>query len=218
MSNKAYHRTHCKVCGDEITDGTQFSTCSNHRRGWNKRELPTCPCGKPAENIRSKYCGEEHRKKWGIKPPVAMITHTCQACGNDFERPHFYPGKKMFCSLKCSNIQHSRKRAQHYRFGKVVLNGSYELRFIACMLRFNIDWAPWPDDRPFVRDGHEYRPDFLVNGRAIEVKGWEPEDHPQRAMRAAWDLSEPLVVIDEDALKLLEVGCNAHDILTPLNS
>lgn len=176
----------------------------------SQREVnyPECKvCGISTGSYNRIYC-DEHRPSRPGRKPMPRKTAICQnpECGEEFSRPGTWPGQMMFCSLQCSNAQHSRKRAQHYRFGEVNLNSSYELRFIACMARFGVKWEPWPNDRPFVHDGHEYRPDFLVNGCAVEVKGWEPEDHPQRAMRAAWNLPEPLVVIDEAKLKSLEAG------------
>lgn len=207
----------CPTCGSHFVKKRPdqvFCQKSCVRHGG--RQWPICPCGTQTDSYMKKYCCTEHRVKWGgKKPPVRMVSHVCQnpACGRTFERPHFYPNKKMFCSIKCSNACHSRKRAQHYRFGEVNLNSGYELRFIACMLRFETEWEPWPDDRPFERDGHEYRPDFLVNGHAIEVKGWDHPDSPQPAMRAAWDLPEPLVVIDLAKLKLLEQGLNVDGIV-----
>jgi hypothetical protein len=135
-----------------------------------------------------------------------------------FERPHFYPNKKMFCSISCSNQQHSRKRAQHYRFGGVTLNGSYELRFVACLERLAIEWKPWPDDRPFIRDGHEYRPDFLVAGHAVEVKGWDRPNSSQPEMRVAWDFPEPLIVVDRELLERLERILSQETWITALTT
>lgn len=197
----------CKVCG-EPTQHTQRDTCPDHRRGWQKRELATCPCGQPAENIRSKYCCVEHRKKWGRKPAVKMVEHVCQTCGDTFERPHFYPTKGMFCSIECSNRQHSRKRARHYQFGDLNLNSSFELRFVACLERLKVKWSPWPDDRPFVYSvngvEHTYTPDFLVGGLAVETKGWDHPDSTQPVGRHAWDFPEPLCLVNRERLNECE--------------
>ena len=208
----------CVVCG-EPTMHTQRITCPDHRKDWTPRELVTCPCGKPAATLKSKYCSEDCRKEWGKKKaPTRMVTHTCQCCGEDFERPYWYPNKKMFCSIKCSNEQHSRKRARHYQFGDLNLNSTYELRFVACLERLQIAWEPWPDDRFFPYEGHEYRPDFLVAGMAIETKGWDHPDSMQPAARTAWDLPEPLVVVKRDNLDRLERIFNREQFLTSLSS
>lgn len=198
----------CVVCG-EPTQHTQRTTCPEHRRGYSRQELATCPCGQPAANFKSKYCSDPCRKKWGVKPPTRMVTHSCQACGKDFERPHYYPGKKMFCSLACSNTQHSRKRARHYQFGDLNLNSSFELRFVACLERLQIEWEPWPDDDPQVYEHedtgpHTYTPDFRLPGLAIETKGWDHPDSIQPLGRAAWDKPETLVIVDRGMLNELE--------------
>ena len=197
MSKKAYHRTHCKVCGDEITDGTQFSTCEQHRRGWNKRELATCPCGLPAENIRSKYCGEVCRNKWGIKPPVKMITHTCIGCGEDFERPHYYPGKKKYCSNKCSHKQVKKVRDKFIADlpeGAVVFHSGWEIRFWAACLRFDIPIRSY--DGPDIQTpAGNYRPDFIVNDDTlVDVKGWLRPEGAVKIDTAA------VLIIDKKAL------------------
>jgi ribosomal protein L28 len=205
MSKKAYHRTHCKVCGDEITDGTQFSTCKQHRRGWNKRELTTCPCGQPAENIRSKYCGEVCRKKWGIKPPVKTITHTCLGCGKDFERPHFYPGKKNYCSNKCSHSQQKKVRDKfilNLNEHAVVFHSGWEIRFWAACLRFNIPIRSY-DGPDLITAVGTYRPDFIVHDSlVVDVKGWLRPESAEKISKAT------VLMIDKEALLAFEAdGC-----------
>lgn len=179
--------------------------------------FPQCKvCGVSTESYNRIYC-EEHRPKAG-RPASPRKTATCQnpRCGEEFSRPGTWPGQMMFCSLKCSNEQHSRKRAQHYKHGEVNVNGSYELRFLACLARLNIPWEPFPDDQPFVHDGHTYTPDFVVEGMVIEVKGGERPGHPQIAMRAAWDRPEPLVLVDREKLGQLERIFNREQFLASL--
>lgn len=173
-------------------------------RGKGRAHL-VCPCGVNTGSYQKKYCCDEHRERWGKKKaPVRMVTHICQNCDKPFERPWNYPNKKMFCSIKCSNQQHSRYRARHYEFGQFHLTSSYELRFVACLERLDIPWKPWPDDRPFEYGGHEYRPDFLVDGMAVETKGWDHPNSTQPEIRAAWNMSEPLVMVDREMLGRLE--------------
>ena len=209
----------CTQCGKVFSNyhrqsqNTCSVKCAAQARSKGRNYPPCEVCGEPTGSYYRAFCDEHLGTRKGRRPMERKVA-ICKACGEEFSRPGTWPGQMMFCSLKCSNQQHSRKRARHYQFGDLNLNSSYELRFIACMERFGVQWSPWPDDCPFVHNGHEYRPDFLVNGNAIEVKGWEPPDHPQRAMRAAWNRPERLVLIDEPILKLLEVGSDVEDIMT----
>lgn len=210
----------CPTCGEHFAcvRPEQVYCSKKCIRGKGRAHL-VCPCGINTGSYQKKYCCDEHREKWGKKKaPTRMVTHTCQNCGEDFERPYWYPNKKMFCSIKCSNQQHSRYRAQHYKFGQLHLASSYELRFAACLERLHIQWSPWPDDRPFVHDGHEYRPDFLVDGLAIETKGWDHPDSPQPALRAAWNMPEPLVLVSRTLLNECEHIFNPQRFLGVLHT
>lgn len=200
----------CPTCGEHFIKARPNQIfCQKKCIRHGGKNHPICPCGVQTDSYMKKYCCTEHRVRWGgKKAPTKMVTHICQnpGCpnGGTFERPIWYPGKKMFCSIDCSNACPSRNRARHYQFGDLNLNSSYELRFVACLERLNLSWEPWPTDRPFYHDGHRYDPDFLVSGIAIEVKGGEQEDHPQRVKREAWNFPEPLVVVDREKLGKLE--------------
>lgn len=210
-------------CGKEFTHFKRQNqrTCSPECRNKvtaRQRDInyPECrTCGVSTGSYNRVYC-DEHRPNRPGRKPLPRKTAVCRTCGEDFSRPGTWPGQMMFCSLKCSNAQHSRKRARHYQFGDLNLNSSYELRFVACLERLQIYWQPWPDDRFFDHNGHEYRPDFIVNGHAIEVKGWDHPDSSQPAARAAWNLPEPLVIVTRDRLNELERIFNQSQFLESL--
>ena len=135
----------------------------------------------------------------------------CQNCGREFVRPTFSSSKMMFCSLTCSNSKPSYIRIKRYNFGDLELEGSYELRFIACCERFKIDWKMWDKQDFFTwidSNGrtHEYRPDFVIqlNGQSvvIEVKGYT-ESYQQEAHKQ-WSRSEELLIVDQHVLEHFE--------------
>lgn len=208
----------CPTCGETFAcTHPKQKFCSRPCIRSKGRSHNVCPCGESTGSYSRLYCSPEHRAKYGKKkPPVRMVSRTCQVCGDEFERPHHYPGKMMFCSVSCSNRQHSRYRQQHFKFGNVHLSSGYELRFLACLLRHKVDWSPWPDDDPFLYEGHEYRPDFRVGDVAVEVKGYEPEDHPQRRARELWDREETLVEVGETELVRLERCLSRSEFLRGL--
>lgn len=115
----------------------------------------------------------------------------------------------LYCSLECSKQEPSYRRIKRYSFGNLNAEGGYELRFLACLQRLNIDWEPWPDADPVrytTADGKErtYTPDFLVEGMAIEVKGLDDPNGNQFFARANWTRDEPLVLVDREKLAQLE--------------
>jgi hypothetical protein len=177
----------CTVCG-EPTQHTQRNTCPRHRRGWQPREVPVCPCGQPAENVRSKYCSEEHRKQWGRKPPVEMVTKTCLGCGEEFTRPWFFPGKMKYCSNACSHKQIKKVRDKFIADlpdGAVVFHSGWEIRFWAACLRFDIPIRSY--DGPDIQTSvGTYRPDFIVTDREriVDVKGYLRDESAQKINEA----------------------------------
>lgn len=198
----------CVVCG-EPTQHTQRTTCPQHRRGQAVREIATCPCGQPAANIRSKYCSDEHRKKWGRKPPVEMVTKTCLACGEEFTRPWYFPGKLKYCSNKCAHIEVKKVRDKFIAdlpVGAVVFKSGWEVRFAAVCMRLDIDWRRY--DGPDIETSQGiYRPDFIVgpDSLIIEVKGWE--ERPGTPEKLA---ESGVLVIGKAHLEILE-GCSYAD-------
>ena len=213
MSSKAYHRTHCKVCDAPITDGTQFATCLDHRRNWSQRELATCPCGQPAQNLRSKYCGAECRRKWGRKPPLRMVGHVCLCCGKSFTLPWNYPSKGKYCSNACAHRQVKKVRDKFIADlpeGAVVFHSGWEIRYWAVCLRRDIPIRSY--DGPDIETSQGiYRPDFIVgDGKVVDVKGWmRPESQIKIEESRAQGVE--VTVVDKAALLALEQGA-PHDL------
>jgi hypothetical protein len=220
----------CVVCGKEFTyfkrqdQRTCSALCRNKLTG-SQREInfPACRvCGISTGSYNRVYC-DEHRPSRPGRKPMARRESICEGCGQKFSRPGTWPGKMMFCSLECSNANHSSRRARHYQHGDWNLNGSYELRFAACLDRLSIKWRRWPNDDPFIYrtpDGktHEYRPDFLVDEKfAVETKGWKGNpDSNQPYAYEQWDWPEKLIVIGRDDLTALEHIFNRQQFLDAL--
>ena len=200
------YRTHCKVCDAPITDSTQRTTCLEHRQRQTVRVVATCPCGKPAENIRAKYCGPECRKKWGKKPPARMVTKTCLGCGEEFSRPHYFPGKMNYCSNACSHRQQKKVRDKfilNLNEHAVVFHSGWEIRFWAVCLRFDIPIRSYDGPDITTSEG-VYRPDFIVNDQVVDVKGWLRPESAAKIGEAREQVD--VMLIDESALCALESG------------
>lgn len=210
MPSREY-RTHCKKCGGKIA-GTQHVTCVSCRKPMAKRELATCPCGKPAENIRSKYCGKACRDKHGVRPPAKTVTKVCLGCGNEFTRPHYYPGKLKYCSNACSHKQVKSVRDKFIADlpeGAVVFHSGWEIRFWAACLRWGIPIRSY--DGPDIETSvGAYRPDFIAGGRIVEVKGYlRPESEIKISEARAQGVEVVVIGLEQldalESLGLLEI-------------
>lgn len=129
----------------------------------------------------------------------------------------------MYCSLECSKKDPSYRRIKRYQFGNLNAEGGYELRFLACLQRLLIDWEVWPDDKGVAYQtpngkAHAYTPDFLVDGMAIEVKGWvENPESTQGFAHEQWNRPEPLVLVGRESLAELERVFNKEQFLMILH-
>ena len=203
----------CPTCGKRfLCVRPSQKYCSRDCIQGKGRTHLVCPCGTVTGSYIKKYCCPEHHEKYKKrKPPPRMDQHICVGCGEGFERPHFYPGKKKYCSNKCSHKQVKSVRDKFISDlpeGAVVFHSGWEIRFWSVCLRFDIPIRSY--DGPDIQtSAGVYRPDFiidtLVGERIVEVKGLiRPESDVK--MQESKDSGHKLWVIDEDTLLALEDG------------
>lgn len=200
----------CVTCESEFNPShPRQEACSRACIPKKGRQHLTCPCGVNTGSYQKKYCCPEHREKWGKKkPPPRMITYTCLGCGDDFERPHWYPNKKKYCSNACSHRQVKKVRDKFIADlpdGAVVFHSMWEVRFVAACERFDIPWRSY-DGPDIVTSEGIYRPDFIINTTTVvDVKGWlRPESAVKIDQARAQGLS--VVTITKEDLLALECG------------
>ena len=206
----------CIECGDRFTpNGSAQRYCDKcggpkrHYENYIQRHVGKCPCGQDAIPGR-KYCSDEHRIKYGWvgRPPNPPITFTCLGCAQEFTIPGWKSNRKRkYCSNECA------KREQKKGWGKVgvetpdgvlVLRSMYELRFVAVCERHGWDWRNY-DGPAFETPLGKYRPDFVVEGEVVEVKGWVNDR--SRAVRAsAREAGVKVRLVDIRLLERLEDG------------
>lgn len=177
------------------------------RGPYKRREKKTCPCGTPVAGVL--YCSPECRKLYGrYKKSRPLRTITCLGCAEDFTIPDWECNRKRkYCSNECA------KREQKKGWGKVgvetpdgvlVLRSMYELRFVAVCERHGWDWRNY-DGPAFDTPLGKYRPDFVVEGEVVEVKGWVNDR--SRAVRAsAREAGVKVRLVDIRLLERLEDG------------
>lgn len=190
-----------------------------------EKNYPECQtCGISTGSYNRIYCDEHRPSRPGRKPGVRR-EGVCQNpdCGQEFTRPGSWAGQMMFCSLDCSNKVPSYRRIKRYSFGNLNAEGGYELRFLACLQRLNVDWEPWPDAEKIeyaTPDGktHNYTPDFIVEDMVVEVKGQDELNENQVHARATWNRPDRLVLVDRERLSRLERLFNRQQFLVTLSS
>ena len=193
----------CPTCGDHfVCVRPEQKYCSRKCIPAPGRKHNVCPCGVNTGSYQKKYCCDEHREQWGSKKaPARMVTHTCLGCGEDFERPHYYPGKKKYCSNKCA---HREVKSVRDKFildlndKAIVFHSMWEVRFVAACERFDIPWRRY--DGPDIQTPvGVYRPDFIVNDdTVVEVKGWLRSGNAEKISNTT------VLVIDKEALLAFE--------------
>lgn len=218
-------------CGKEFTyfkrqdQRTCSPACRNKVTAMQRENnYPECrTCGVSTGSYNRIYC-DEHRPNRPGRKPLPRKTAVCQNpdCGQEFSKPGTWPGAMMFCSLDCSNKAPSYRRIKRYSFGNLNAEGGYELRFLACLQRLNIEWEPWPDDAPIrytTPDGkaRTYTPDFRVEDLVVEVKGQDELNENQAYARSHWSLPEPLIIVDRERLGRLEKMFNRQQFLDALS-
>lgn len=138
-----------------------------------------------------------------------MVTHVCVGCGEEFERPWFYPGKLKYCSNACSHKQVKKVRDKFIADlpeGAVVFHSGWEIRFWSVCLRLDIPIRSY--DGPDIQTSQGiYRPDFIIgpDDLIVEIKGWE--DRPGTPERLA---ESGVLVIGKSHLEVFE-GCSYPD-------
>lgn len=169
----------CETCGKHfvcVRPKQRFCSKKCIRTG---RSHLICPCGINTGSYQKKYCCPEHREKWGKKKaPTRMVTHTCLACGKDFERPYWYPNKNRYCSNRCSHAQQKKVRDKYVlslNEHAVVFHSGWEVRFWAACERFSVPIRSY--DGPDIETSlGNYRPDFVITlpsgEQIVDVKGW----------------------------------------------
>jgi predicted nucleic acid-binding Zn ribbon protein len=194
----------CPTCGKHFRCGRPDQVfCSRQCIRGGGKNHPVCPCGVQTDSYMKKYCCTEHRVLYGNKKtPVRMIEHICLGCGKTFTRPHYYPGKKKYCSNACSHKQVKKVRDKFIADlpeGAVVFHSGWEIRFWAVCLRVGVPIRSY--DGPDIQTSAGiYRPDFMVgDDLVVEVKGWE--DRPGTPERLA---ESGVIMVGKEHLARLE--------------
>lgn len=174
---------------------------------------PECfVCGVGLESKTSHYC-DEHRPKGGRRSRLPLRIEPCRICGVEVTRPGSYDSKFLYCR-EHKGMGQSLRSLKRFEIGKekTMVEGGYELRFLAICYRFQFSFVQFPYEKSLKYLDLEgeirtYTPDFVVTfGKTtvtVEVKG--DVNHIQEWKWHSWrDSGQKLLVIALEELIELE--------------
>lgn len=187
--------------GLSVPSGTRAGSS----RGSYSKVEKKCPCGNRV--FTTKYCSHECILKYGKTGRTygSRKSAVCLGCGEAFTRPASYPSTMKYCSNRCAKKEQKRgwsKTAVVLGEDVLILRSMYELRFVAVCERRGWDWRSY--DGPDIQtSAGTYRPDFIVNGRTVEVKGLHGEESRTKVEEAR-EQGHDIWLVQIDELKELE--------------
>jgi hypothetical protein len=131
----------------------------------------------------------------------------CVRCGAHFEvQPH---STKKFCSHYCSQKGKNKENTGGYRPGSgrakpgyykgIYCGSTWELAWVIYQLDHNISFKRFEGALEY--DGIKYVPDFLQNGKIIEIKGYESPQSVDRKNKVALMHGYEVIVKRRDDLR-----------------
>lgn len=126
---------------------------------------------------RSKLAGKPGHNVNKGKKLVSRMVASCGHCGLEFEKTE-KSGRK-FCSLACSKkvaggYRDGSGRAKSGYYKGVYCGSTYELAWVIYQLDHNTQFERFP--KTLEHEGRKYIPDFLQDGKIVELKGYESEE------------------------------------------
>lgn len=197
----------CKQCGKEIPEGRKFcnSSCAakynnkhRTRKPWTKEQRKRASCRelKRVSNLRTKGLSVK-------RDGSPYVSYTCKVCGKQFTREskrrdfgiHMYDFNFKYCSPECAKQAYDtwRQSTGGYRKGSgrgkagwyhnIWCDSSWELAFVVFCIDSGYTIKRSSEKRKYTFEGqeHTYHPDFEVNGKLFEIKGYVTEQWKAKA-------------------------------------
>lgn len=133
------------------------------------------------------------------KGRVKFFNLTCVNCKTSFVAKK----KRDYCTRKCNpNIGGYREgsgRAKTGRYKGIYCGSTWELVWVIYQLDNNIPFTRFPS--VLKKDGLTYVPDFLQDGKIIEIKGYENLESVNKKTKLANELGYEVIIARKDDLK-----------------
>ena len=175
-------------------------------------------CEKTLENLYAQklFCGRVCRivgAELGIRYTPIFIDKECLSCGETFQEKIGTADRlqKKYCTHACYlkvNKKAGKRFVSLLNDDAVVFHSSWELRFAATCMRFDIPCRRYDGD-PISTTAGDYYPDFIVgrNDDIIEIKGYIEKSAEVKIETAHKILGDRYkVLLEEDLKKFEETG------------
>lgn len=186
-------------CRTKFCSRTCSTTANNKKRHINGWKLSTESKCKISTGVR----------KNGYRRPRKQISLTCVQCQTTFNT---WPSHKrrLYCSKKCrgqdkslyqncGGVRKGSGRSKSGWYNEIYCGSTYELAWVIWMLEHNQPFIRNTEGFDYVYNDsmHKYYPDFIVNGKYVEIKGYEIEKDTYK-----WKMfPHPLIVLKKKDLK-----------------
>lgn len=132
-----------------------------------------------------------------------MLTRICIGCNKEFS-VKFKSSTKKYCNLKCAcqlngGYRSGSGRAKSGYYKGFYCGSTWELCWLIFQLDHNKNVLRFPGILEF--DGIKYIPDFLQDGKIIEIKGYEDKISVDRKTEVAQQNGYSVEVLRFEALK-----------------
>lgn len=183
----------CPKCGNEHDRTGLFCSrsCANSReRPQELRDrLSLANKGKPGH---TKTKGREY---------VPRYVKSCLKCDGSFRTTN---KEKKYCSAECAKLnsggyREGSGRAKTGYYKGIYCGSTYELVWVVYQLDHNIPFERFDGCLEF--DGRKYFPDFLQNGKIVEIKGYEKQDSVDIKSEVARQNGFEVIVIRKEELQ-----------------
>jgi DNA-directed RNA polymerase subunit RPC12/RpoP len=139
---------------------------------------------------------------WNKDKIIAQVEkRTCPTCNSVFEAKQ--SSKRIFCKGKCNpnwgGYREGSGRAKTGYYKGIYCGSTYELAWVIYQIDNNL---PFNRFEGFIEgNGIKYIPDFIVNNRIIEIKGYESEESVKRKTELAKSKGYAVSVLRKEDLQ-----------------
>jgi len=142
-----------------------------------------------------------HDKNKGRKL-VQRIKKCCDECGEEFETKITTPEK--YCSVECSNknfggYRDGSGRAKTGYYKGIYCGSTYELAWVIYQLDHKNEFERFTGFLEF--NGRKYFPDFIQDGKIVEIKGYESQESVDVKNNIARENGYEVIVLRKDDLQ-----------------
>lgn len=144
--------------------------------------------------------GKAHSNKGQWR--VARIEKICPKCGSSYIVKE--SASKKYCSVKCANknaggYREGSGRAKSGYYKGIYCGSTYELCWLIYQIDHNLEVTRF--EGTLESNGIKYIPDFIQDGKIIEIKGYEKQESVDKKSKVAADNGYDVIVLRKDDIQ-----------------